>query len=123
MYAVILASLTLFGAAGLPEPDSCALFGAAIPATVGSSPHGMTPADFNEDGVLDLAVVNQSSHSLSILLGQDSAGVGDGSFETPQTMAAGQFPLDVVAADFDEDGILDLAVTIQSNIAIFLGRG
>lgn len=123
MHAVILTALTLFGAAGLPEPDSCALFDAAIPKTVGSSPHGMTAADFNEDGVLDLAVVNQSSHSVSILLGQETGGLGNGSFETPQTMAAGQYPLDVVAADFNEDGILDLAVTIQLNIAIFFGRG
>jgi hypothetical protein len=79
--------------------------------------------DFNGDGKLDLAVTNPSTDQVSILLGN-----GDGTFQNPvsySTGAAGSHPIAVNAADFNNDGILDLAVTNLNakNVAIFLGNG
>ena len=62
--------------------------------------------DFNGDGILDLAVADHDSGTITILLGN-----GDGTFRTlathPQVTI---FPASMVAADFNGDGILDLAV-------------
>ncbi|NTU71178.1 MAG: cadherin-like domain-containing protein, partial [Coriobacteriia bacterium] len=84
------------------------LFGAAHTYEVGDTPRRVTYGDFNEDGALDLVVVNRGSSSVSVLLND-----GDGSFET--TPAAeyfvGDSPTEAVADDLDGDGHLDLAVT------------
>jgi fibronectin type 3 domain-containing protein len=84
---------------------------------------GVAVGDFNGDSKLDLAVTNPSTDQVSILLGK-----GDGTFQTPvsySTGAAGSNPIAVTAADFNGDGVLDLAVTNLNveTVAIFLGNG
>jgi hypothetical protein len=88
-------------------------------------PTSVATGDFNSDGILDLAVANGGSNSLSILLGHGSDGQGDGTFTTKVDYLTGNDPTSVTSGDFNSDGILDLAVTNGSsgNVSILLGKG
>lgn len=76
--------------------------------TVGPNPSALTIGDFNGDGKLDLAVVNNgdtANNGVSILLGN-----GDGTFQPASGFAAGKNPSWLAAGDFNADGKDDLAV-------------
>jgi hypothetical protein len=91
------------------------------PPATGSSPSSIAVGDFNGDGKLDLAVVNDESDTVSILLGN-----GDGSFTaTAASPATGVAPVNIAVADFNGDGIPDLVVStpFTDTINIFLGNG
>ena len=73
------------------------------------TPIGAAVADFDQDGRIDLAVTSNAVPYLSLLLGH-----GDGSFDNSVSYRVADVSIDgnpIVAADFDEDGRLDLAVT------------
>ncbi len=91
----------------------------------GPSPHHLVLADFNEDGIQDIAVANNSQFSLSVLIGLGAAGVGNATFSPPVTLAMNNYGTGVTAADVDNDGILDLIGSEYSSqtIAIFRGLG
>jgi len=76
--------------------------------------------DFNGDGKLDLAVGNERSDTVSILLGD-----GTGNFTLVSSPATGDYPVSVAVGDFNGDGKLDLAVANlnNSNLSILLGDG
>ena len=86
-----------------------ATFGAgvttALPANNGN--RWVAKGDFNLDGILDLAVSNSGSNTVSLLIGK-----GDGTFtaQTPITFAAGVTPMHLSAGDFNRDGLFDLVV-------------
>lgn len=72
---------------------------------------------------VDLAVANQTSNTVSILLGN-----GDGTFQPRVDLPVGIAPIAVAAADFDEvnnSGYIDLAVANHGDntISIYLGNG
>jgi hypothetical protein len=100
--------------------------GAGMPIPVGNSPKAIVVGNFNPDSYLDLAVVNEGSNNISVLLGR-----GDGQFDTAGTFgigAGGRAPQALVAGDFNNDRILDLAVTRDAmigngSIAILHGDG
>jgi len=91
-----------------------------------------TLADFNNDGVLDLAVANFCgpnntcvSGSFSVLLGN-----GDGSFQNAVNYATASKPLRLTGGDLNGDGKTDLAVIYASTlkgapggVELFLGDG
>src|SRR5439155_11547423 len=68
----------------------------------------------------DLAVANNNSFNVSILLGD-----GAGNFSAPTNFGAGVFPYSVAVGDFNGDGKQDLAVANNgsNNVSILLGDG
>ncbi|MGH9464319.1 MAG: FG-GAP repeat domain-containing protein, partial [Thermoanaerobaculia bacterium] len=96
-------------------------FGGHQQVAIASDPRGIAVADADGDGDLDVAATLSSGNADGILLANDGLGVfaaaipfGDGE-GTPWALAA---------ADFTEDGILDLVVGDQANEArVFRGNG
>jgi hypothetical protein len=87
----------------------------------GNIPVAVAVADFNSDGIPDLAVVNNgfgTSNSVSILLGR-----GDGTFLSGGALLTGIGPSQAVAADFEGNGVIDLAVAFSGGVSILPGRG
>jgi hypothetical protein len=88
----------------------------------------ITTADFNGDGKLDLAMADGGGFldldgSVKIVLGN-----GDGTFRSPQPLREKVRPDRIAAGDFNLDGNLDLAVSLEHrtfdwDVEILLGHG
>lgn len=90
----------------------------------GYYPQTLAVGDFNGDGKLDLAVSNQQAaapnyHGNLLLF----LGSGNGTFQSPVTLINDTYANQLVAADFNGDGKLDLAGTFGVNLIVFLGNG
>ncbi|PYE85118.1 FG-GAP-like repeat-containing protein, partial [Phyllobacterium leguminum] len=101
-----------------PAGDGVAVQGSTL--TAGKAPNSLAGADFNKDGLLDLAVANQTDNNIQIFLAQ-SGGTFPATPSWTISNVAGAFP--VVAGDFTNDGYIDLAVGTTSNISVFTGKG
>ena len=104
--------------------------GSPIRAGITSFPFFLAVGDFNRDGNADLAVVNGNdvpngvANNVSILLGDGKGGFTPAA-GPPIYFPSGSGPCPIVAADFNGDGIIDLAVaTFDTNaVYILLGNG
>ena len=99
---------------------STATFAADGSYSTGSDPVAVVGGDFNGDGRLDLAVANQASNNVSILLGDGAGGFGE-----PTQVATASAPVAVLTADFNGDGKPDLAIANQGAnvVTVLLGKG
>ena len=94
------------------------------PVTISSGGGGaisVAVADLNGDRKPDLAVANQSTNTVAVLLGN-----GDGTFQQPLTYdPGGVYPTSVAVADLDGDDRPDLVVATAGNgdIGVLLGNG
>ena len=86
---------------------------------------GIVAGDFNNDGILDLAIMSQggstgSEGDVDLYLGN-----GDGTFKTALNDAIGGLPVAIVVADYNRDGILDFATTdyFANTASVSLGKG
>jgi phospholipase C len=88
--------------------------------TAGTGPKAVAVGDFNADGDQDFAVVNSTSDTVSVFLGN-----GAGGFTLKSSPATGKGPTSIGVGDFNGDGKLDLAVSnaTDSTITILLGNG
>lgn len=102
-----------------PASCSAAVFSpTSFPA--GVSPTNLVIVDLNNDMKPDLAVTNQVSNDISILLGN-----GNGTFQPQTLVGAGSGPYGIVAGKFNADNNYDLAVTNSgaNTVSIYLGNG
>lgn len=90
----------------------------ALPANYG--PIAITAADFDGDTVLDLAVADNASGTVSIFLND-----GTGHFSGPVDFAVGSQPHAVEAGDFNDDGRPDLVVPNfkEDTVTVYMGGG
>lgn len=95
-------------------------FEAPVIYATGSTPDALVVADFNGDGISDVAVSEYSSNAVSVFLGS-----ANGTLQPQGAFAVGTGPIWIAAADFNGDGKMDLvaANSASSNVSILLGQG
>ncbi|QHV94573.1 FG-GAP-like repeat-containing protein [Spirosoma endbachense] len=94
-----------------------------LPATnygVGTEPRSVAVSDVNADGHLDIISANNTSNTISVLLGK-----AEGGFASAINYPTGSNPRSVAAGDVNGDGRPDLitANTTGNNVSVLLGNG
>ena len=97
---------------------------AGAATTVGNGPVALATGDFDGSGSLDVAVLNQTDASVSILLNH-----GDGTFaagpNSPLSVGASTVPTGLAVADVDKTGTPDILVSDSgtNSFSVFLNGG
>ncbi len=100
-------------------------FGPPVLYPTAANPYSIISGDWNLDGIADLASTNEGSGSVTILIGRGSGGIGDGRFTVGSSYPTGTYAYGLTSADFNSDGVPDLAVANGggSSISVLLGAG
>jgi hypothetical protein len=86
---------------------------------IGGAPGAVEIRDFNNNGSLDLALLNPNTRDLVIL-----NNAGQGAFMPAARISVGVNATGFVSADFNNDGNLDIVVSGESiGLALYLGDG
>ncbi|HXB40890.1 MAG TPA: FG-GAP-like repeat-containing protein [Bacteroidia bacterium] len=95
-------------------------FNPAITFQADSMPYLVICADFNADGITDIATPNNKTNNVAVLLG-----TGTGSFGATNYFPAGSGPISITSADFNHDAKPDIAVAnaASNNMSVLLGNG
>lgn len=93
--------------------------GSTINIGATAAPIKLIASDINADSKADLLVANENGDSVSVLLGNGSAGF------TATTVTVGAHPVNLALADFNADGKADLAVLNENDnsVSILSGDG
>src|SRR3954469_771777 len=84
----------------------------------GTSPAGIAVGDYNHDGKADMAVVDQSSSRVNLMVS-----TGNGSFEDMGSYYANAGAIDAAFGDFNGDGNNDLAVvSTTGSLSVLSGK-
>ncbi len=117
----LLAGLALSALAlsGCPSSDGVAsdplenaatrLFESRLVYKVAGQAIDQAVADFNKDGIPDIAVVNRDTNNVSVLLGTSGGG-----YAAAVNYAVGELPSTIVAADLAGTGNLDLVTACET---------
>lgn len=123
MVARSILALVLFmaGMLSVSELQGQSLFSPSrLHFAVPDRPWAVESADFNGDGIPDLATASRSERRIAVQLGN-----GDGTFQDTIGTAVGISPRSFVPADFNGDGSMDLAVAnlLSDDVTILSGAG
>jgi hypothetical protein len=83
-------------------------------------PEDSITGDFNRDGKTDVAVADEATTQISVLMGK-----GNGHLDAPDNLEAGDSPWHIATGDFNDDGKLDLVAGNESSdfVSVFKGKG
>lgn len=114
---LLLTGLTIAGNAQV-------CYNTAAPHWVRSYPPSLINADFNSDGVPDIVAVSYTVHVANLAVGTGAGNFVGGPSGT-SFMPVGNQPHQVVTADVNEDGHLDLITANHGahNVSVLLGTG
>ena len=87
---------------------------------VGTTINSVVTADFNGDGILDLATPNLIENTMSVFMG-----LGAAQFDAEVVYATGARPNAITAADVENDGDIDLLVFNRDDVtfSVFINTG
>ncbi|GIW42491.1 MAG: hypothetical protein KatS3mg076_3068 [Candidatus Binatia bacterium] len=114
--------LVLVAGVFFPAPVSSQLnlqFFPGTPTEVARRPKAVAVADFNGDGIDDVAVASSGSNRVTVLISK-----GDGEFVQATAVTIGKGMRGIAAGDFNQDGNMDVIVATGSrNVFLLLGKG
>lgn len=95
-------------------------FNSATTVAAGGFLGNVAAADFNGDGVLDLAMTNMTTDQMGVMLGK-----GDGSFYPQTVQSTADNPRYLAVGDLNGDGKQDIVTTdnFANQASVFLGKG
>jgi hypothetical protein len=107
-----------------PSGNTTAIsFAAKVDFTTGTSPYGVAIADLNGDGKPDLATVNSTSNTVSVLRNTSWVGnITTGSFSAKVDFNVGSTPFSLALGDLDMDGKPELVTANYASNTISVLR-
>ena len=118
VYGLVLYPGNIAGSFDMPTTtnvmDNAIFVGQTFPVI-----QAMTSGDFDGDGDIDVAITSTTNY-LQVMQNN-----GSGSFTEGQHVLVGTEPIDIIAADFNNDGLLDLVSGnfMSRNVIISYGNG